>query len=209
MGLNGKAWLAGLVGLALIAAAGCGSPAAPQTAGNAGGSGTAGSSSGGMGYGPEYGGYGSGGTSGGSGGAPAGTSEGGATSSNSSEATGTSPSQGGSTSEPAGATASETAGPQTVDVDLYEFKIEIGGTEVDHDGTVTVPAGRVTFAIKNEGGATHAFEIKGDGIDVKTKSLGPGDTDTLTVDLKPGKYEIWCPVGHHRDLGMQGVITVQ
>lgn len=207
--MNGKAWLTGLVGLVLIAAVGCGSPAAPQPAGSAGGSETAGSSSGGMGYGPEYGGYGSGGISGGSGGTSAGASEGGTTSSNSSEAPGTAPSKGGATSEPAGSAASETAGQQTVEVDLYEFKIEIGGTGVDRDGTVKVPAGRVTFAVKNEGGATHAFEIKGNGIDVKTKTLGPGDTVALTVDLKPGKYEIWCPVGSHRDLGMQGVITVQ
>jgi hypothetical protein len=39
--------------------------------------------------------------------------------------------------------------------------------------------------------------------------LNPGQTGTLPVDLsKPGTYEWYCPVGEHRDFGMEGEITV-
>ena len=38
--------------------------------------------------------------------------------------------------------------------------------------------------------------------------LNPGQTGALTVDLsKPGKYEWYCPVGRHREFGMEGEIT--
>ncbi len=35
-----------------------------------------------------------------------------------------------------------------------------------------------------------------------------GRTTALTVDLKPGEYEFYCPVDGHRELGMEGTIVV-
>ena len=55
----------------------------------------------------------------------------------------------------------------------------------------------------------HALEIEGNGLEEqRTATLSPGDSATLTVDLKPGKYTIYCPIGGHRALGMKGTITV-
>jgi uncharacterized cupredoxin-like copper-binding protein len=31
----------------------------------------------------------------------------------------------------------------------------------------------------------------------------------VTVDLKPGKYEFYCPVDSHKQAGMTGTLTVQ
>jgi uncharacterized cupredoxin-like copper-binding protein len=30
----------------------------------------------------------------------------------------------------------------------------------------------------------------------------------VTVDLKAGKYEYYCPVDGHKDAGMEGTLTV-
>jgi uncharacterized cupredoxin-like copper-binding protein len=37
-----------------------------------------------------------------------------------------------------------------------------------------------------------------------------GGSAKLTVDLnKPGTYEMYCPVDGHREMGMEGEITVK
>jgi uncharacterized cupredoxin-like copper-binding protein len=36
----------------------------------------------------------------------------------------------------------------------------------------------------------------------------PGQTVSVTVDLQPGTYEMWCPVMDHRGQGMTTTITV-
>ncbi len=41
------------------------------------------------------------------------------------------------------------------------------------------------------------------------ENLAPGGTGTLQVDLEPGTYEIYCPVGDHADRGMRMALTVE
>lgn len=40
-------------------------------------------------------------------------------------------------------------------------------------------------------------------------SLQPGDSETLTANLQPGTYTVYCPVGNHREQGMEMTITVE
>lgn len=55
----------------------------------------------------------------------------------------------------------------------------------------------------------HDFEIEGQGIeDVFEQNLQPGETQTLQVDLAPGEYTVYCPVGDHRKQGMELALTV-
>jgi uncharacterized cupredoxin-like copper-binding protein len=76
----------------------------------------------------------------------------------------------------------------------------------------TVSSGRVTFNEKNDGQVTHSLEIEDvtPGHDEELEGdVSPGQSGTLTADLKPGKYEFYCPVGNHKQMGMEGEITVK
>jgi uncharacterized cupredoxin-like copper-binding protein len=92
---------------------------------------------------------------------------------------------------------------EATDVSLTDFKIDPANPSISK-------AGKVTFRVKNDGGTEHSLEVEGpDGEAKLASNLAPGQTGTLEVDLsKPGKYEWYCPVGNHRDLGMEGEITV-
>ena len=46
------------------------------------------------------------------------------------------------------------------------------------------------------------------GGEKKTSNLRPGSTERLTVELQQGRYELYCPVGNHKDRGMKVEITV-
>lgn len=64
----------------------------------------------------------------------------------------------------------------------------------------------VTFAVKNNGKATHDFKIAGK----KTKLLQPGQTARLSVKFtRAGQYLYVCTVDAHRQLGMKGTYTVR
>jgi hypothetical protein len=46
-------------------------------------------------------------------------------------------------------------------------------------------------------------------VEEETETIEPGESAELTVDLsKEGSYEIYCPIEGHRDLGMDGTLTV-
>ncbi|MEA2125775.1 MAG: hypothetical protein QOI80_2557 [Solirubrobacteraceae bacterium] len=71
-------------------------------------------------------------------------------------------------------------------------------------------AGKVTLDLKLPGGlkAPHAIAVEGNGVDQDGPVVQAGSDSTVTVDLKPGKYEFYCPVDGHKGLGMEGELTV-
>jgi len=89
-----------------------------------------------------------------------------------------------------------------VSAKLSEWKVELS--------EATIAAGPVTFTISNAGSIPHAFEVEGEGIEQETKVIQPGATATLALTLKPGTYEVYCPVGEdsHKKLGMETHLTV-
>jgi uncharacterized cupredoxin-like copper-binding protein len=88
----------------------------------------------------------------------------------------------------------------TIEVKLSEYKIEM---------PKTVPAGGTTFKVSNTGKEMHNFEIEGNGIEKRVGKLNPGETKTLLVELKPGTYEVYCPVPGHKSHGMSLDLTVR
>jgi uncharacterized cupredoxin-like copper-binding protein len=74
----------------------------------------------------------------------------------------------------------------------------------------TAKSGATTIKLDNQGQTSHAIEVEGNGLkEAKSSTIGPGQTTTLKVNLKPGKYEFYCPVDGHKQLGMKGEITVK
>ena len=76
----------------------------------------------------------------------------------------------------------------------------------------TVKSGNVSFNLKNDGQVTHGLEIEDvtPGHDQELEgNVSPGSSGTLSVNLKPGKYTFYCPVDHHRQMGMEGSFTVK
>lgn len=95
----------------------------------------------------------------------------------------------------------EEATGQTVEVSATEFAFDPSTIELDEAGTYT-------FQLTNDGEFEHALEIDGQGIEEETDVIGGGETAEVTVDLAEGEYEIYCPVGNHREMGMEGALVV-
>jgi hypothetical protein len=83
---------------------------------------------------------------------------------------------------------------------LVEYNIEM---------IASFPAGPNTFEVTNEGTIDHNFRIVGQGVErMFDTNLSPGETRTMQVDLQAGAYEVYCPVGNHREQGMSISLTV-
>ncbi len=74
----------------------------------------------------------------------------------------------------------------------------------------TLAPGTYTFVAEEKGQVPHALSISGPGVDTEsTTVLSPGDQPAeLTATLKAGTYTLWCPVGTHRQQGMETTVNV-
>lgn len=92
------------------------------------------------------------------------------------------------------------AGGETVQLTATDFRFD--------RAEISVAAGETTFTLTNDGESEHALEIEGEGLEEETDTIGPGDSASVTIDLQPGEYEVYCPVGDHRSRGMEGTLIV-
>lgn len=90
---------------------------------------------------------------------------------------------------------------QIVRVGLTEWSVTLS--------PATIKPGTVRFEIMNTGQNTHAFEVKGQGVDIRSKDVPAGKSDTLMANLKAGTYQTYCPLDAHAEKGMKATLTVK
>ncbi len=94
----------------------------------------------------------------------------------------------------------EAAG-MAVDVSLDDFVINMPDR---------LPAGATTFNITNVGERVHNLVIEGQGVEAALpQDLEAGQSGSMTVELAPGEYTAYCPVGQHADRGMMMTLIVE
>jgi plastocyanin len=72
-----------------------------------------------------------------------------------------------------------------------------------------VPHGAITFSIHNFGQDDHNIKIRKHGSQYGFSGrIRSGGSATLTVNLKPGIYWVFCGIPGHRALGMNAKLTV-
>jgi uncharacterized cupredoxin-like copper-binding protein len=101
-----------------------------------------------------------------------------------------------------------------------DVNVEMGEMFIKAD-VDRIEAGKRTFAVKNTGSTTHgmAFAItpvKQSGgmldesaLQSKGKELSPGESEVITADLKPGKYELVCFIPGHYAAGQKLAFEVR
>jgi plastocyanin len=83
-----------------------------------------------------------------------------------------------------------------------------GGEISWEPANLSAAAGEVSIELVNESDVPHAVEVEGNGVEEESETVTGANT-TLTVDLEPGEYTFYCPVGNHRAGGMEGTLTVE
>jgi uncharacterized cupredoxin-like copper-binding protein len=91
---------------------------------------------------------------------------------------------------------------KTIRIEETEFKLQPAEVTLDKPGTYV-------FKAVNSGNTIHALEVEGEGIEEETEEIEPGQSAQLKVKLKAGTYELYCPVGGHKEEGMEGTLTVK
>jgi uncharacterized cupredoxin-like copper-binding protein len=102
-----------------------------------------------------------------------------------------------------------TTAPAKADVDVTLGDMWVKST------APSVKAGKVTFGIKNAGATMHGFAIASTPVALeggmvehsllkaKGGDLAAGASETVSADLKPGKYELICHVAGHYQAGQK------
>src|SRR3712207_4115878 len=91
---------------------------------------------------------------------------------------------------------------KTIRIEETEFRLQPAEITLDKPGTYV-------FKAVNSGDTVHALEVEGEGIEEETQEIQPGQSATLKVELAAGTYELYCPVGGHKEEGMEGTLTVK
>jgi plastocyanin len=98
-------------------------------------------------------------------------------------------------------TSSSGGGGQTLTVTA-----DPGGAIKWDKSELSAKAGKVTLKLVNQSDTPHAIEVEGNGVEEET-DIVTGKDASVTVDLKPGTYKYYCPVGQHKKT-MNGTLTV-
>jgi uncharacterized cupredoxin-like copper-binding protein len=108
------------------------------------------------------------------------------------------------------ATTTAAAAPAAGGASTVKLSADANGALAFNTKTLTAKAGKVTLDMTNPGssGLPHAIAVEGNGVDKDGATAQPGGSSKVTVTLKPGTYQFYCPIPGHKAAGMEGTLTV-
>ncbi len=76
--------------------------------------------------------------------------------------------------------------------------------------SLSVAGPAVTFDVTNDGPTPHNFSVRNAAGDIllATEDLAVDAEQTITGELAPGEYTVFCALAGHESLGMSGTLTV-
>ncbi|MGB7859231.1 MAG: hypothetical protein WBM90_01910 [Acidimicrobiia bacterium] len=87
--------------------------------------------------------------------------------------------------------------------------VSIVAQEFEFDPTSwSSPAGEVTFVLESAGQIGHSLTIEGMEDQLLLKVSPASEVDSASIILEEGTYTLYCDIKGHRDLGMEGTLTV-
>lgn len=89
--------------------------------------------------------------------------------------------------------------------------LEIGLADFMIDPTDAEIAGpTVTISVTSDGPTPHNLTVRdaAGNVIMGTEDLSTGDSETISAELEPGEYTIFCALAGHESLGMSGTLTV-
>jgi plastocyanin len=91
---------------------------------------------------------------------------------------------------------------EAITVSVADFMID--PSEIEASGPT------VTFEVTNDGPTPHNLTVRDetDEVVMATADLGVGESETVSAELEPGTYTIFCSLAGHESLGMSGTLTV-
>ncbi|MGN6483012.1 MAG: cupredoxin domain-containing protein [Thermomicrobiales bacterium] len=109
----------------------------------------------------------------------------------------------GTATPPASPSSSPAASPAAgSEIQIYTEDIKFDPKEL------TIPANTdVKIKVTNKGVLQHDFHV--DKLNITSKLLNGGESDTVTINAAAGTYEFWCTVPGHKEAGMVGTLTVK
>lgn len=97
---------------------------------------------------------------------------------------------------------SSAASAETLAIELSDFMLE--------PSSLSVAGPAIAVDVTNAGPTPHNLSIRdahGELV-AETDDLSSGEAETLTAELEPGEYVIFCSLAGHESLGMTGTLTV-
>jgi plastocyanin len=110
--------------------------------------------------------------------------------------------------EPAGSSGGSSSTPAAGSGETLQLAAPEDGSLKFDETELDAAAGTVTIDFDNPSATPHAVAIEGDGVEEASDTV-TSSTTSVTADLDPGTYTFYCPVGNHRQGGMEGTLTVE
>jgi plastocyanin len=100
--------------------------------------------------------------------------------------------------------------PPSVDAPLADaITISVADFMID-PSEVEASGPTVSFEVTNDGPTPHNLTVRdeSDEVVMATADLSVGESETVSAELEPGTYTIFCSLAGHESLGMSGTLTV-